>query len=97
MHVGLESLDDIKPIHSGAKYALIILTGINLLNYCDRYVPSAVKTLIQDDLHLDDTQTSLPLTSFILVYMATSPIFGYLADNGWSRPKLMCCKCLSPG
>ena len=47
----------------------MVLTAINLLNYIDRYVPSATKTLIQDDLHLSDTETSLPLTGFLVVYM----------------------------
>ena len=54
---------------------------MNLLNYVDRYVPSAVKVLFQKDLHLTDTQTSLPLTAFVIVYMIASPIFGSLADR----------------
>ena len=54
------------------RYALITLTLINLLNYIDRYVPSATKQYIQDDLHLSDTETSVPLTAFVFVYMVTS-------------------------
>ena len=46
----------------GARAALITLTAINFLNFADRYVPSAVKSLIQEDLRLSDFQTSLPST-----------------------------------
>ncbi len=70
-----------RPQPPGALYAVIILTSMNLLNYIDRYVPSAVKVLFQKDLHLSDAQTSYPLTAFVLVYMVASPIFGSLADR----------------
>ncbi len=73
---------------AGARSVLIILTALNLLNYVDRYVPSAVKELVKVDLHLTDTQTALPLTSFVWVYMLASPIFGALADRV-SRPRLI--------
>ncbi len=54
---------------------------MNLLNYIDRYVPSAVKELFKNDLGLTDAQTSYPLTAFVVVYMLTSPVFGSLADR----------------
>ena len=72
----------------GARFAVTILTAMNLLNYMDRYVPSAVKDLFKEDLGLTDTQTSLPLTAFIVVYMIASPIFGTLADR-WPRRVLV--------
>lgn len=55
---------------------------MNLLNYIDRWVPSAVKDLFKKDLNLTDAETSLPLSAFILVYMVASPIFGTLAEKG---------------
>ncbi len=64
-----------------ARFAVVVLTAMNLLNYFDRYVPSAVKDLFKHDLHLTDAQTSWPLTAFVVVYMITSPIFGALADR----------------
>jgi MFS transporter, Spinster family, sphingosine-1-phosphate transporter len=73
---------------SGAAYAVIILTMMNLLNYVDRFVPSAVKDLFKADLKLTDAQTSWPLTGIIVVYMLTSPIFGALADR-WPRKVLI--------
>lgn len=71
-----------------AKYALVILTAMNLLNYLDRYVPSAVKDLFKTDLGMSDAETSLPLTAFVIVYMLASPVFGSLADR-MSRPRLI--------
>lgn len=65
----------------GARWAVAVLTAMNLLNYMDRFVPSAVKDLFKGDLHLTDAQTSLPLTAFIVVYMFASPVFGTLADR----------------
>lgn len=70
---------------SGAWFAVAVLTTMNLLNYVDRWVPSAVKVLFQHDLGLTDVQSSLPLTSFIFIYMACSPVFGVLADRGPRR------------
>ena len=72
----------------GARYAIFILTMMNLLNYLDRIIPSVVKDLFKRDLKLTDAQTSLPITGFVIVYMLTSPIFGALADR-WSRKLLI--------
>ena len=72
----------------GAVFAMVVLTSMNLLNYIDRYVPSAVKDLFKNDLGLTDTQTSLPFSAFVLVYMVASPIFGGLADR-YSRKWLI--------
>jgi MFS family permease len=65
----------------GARDALLVLTSINLLNYADRYVPSAVKQLIIDDLGISDFESSLPTTSMIVTYMIFAVIFGYLSDR----------------
>jgi MFS family permease len=65
-----------------ARYAVVVLAAMNLLNYVDRYVPSAVKDLFKGDLGFTDLQTSLPFTAFTIVYMLTSPVFGGLADRG---------------
>jgi len=75
-------------LKNNATFAVLVLTAMNLLNYIDRWVPSAVKSLFQADLHLDDAQTSLPLSAFVVVYMISSPIFGSLAERG-RRPWLI--------
>jgi MFS transporter, Spinster family, sphingosine-1-phosphate transporter len=66
----------------GARTALAVLTAINVVNYIDRYVITAVLPDVQADLGLDDTRAGLLGTAFMLVYFATSPIFGWFGDRG---------------
>jgi len=70
-----------RPPAPGALFALLILTAMNMLNYVDRWVPSAVKELFKGDLNLTDAQTAWPLTAFVVVYMIASPIFGAMAET----------------
>jgi len=70
-----------RPAAPGALFALLILTAMNMLNYVDRWVPSAVKELFKKDLSLTDAQTAWPLTAFVVVYMIASPIFGAMAER----------------
>lgn len=72
----------------GAGFAMVVLTAMNLLNYIDRYVASAVKELFRVDLGFTDTQTSIPFWAFTVVYMLTSPIFSSLVDR-WPRKWLI--------
>ena len=60
---------------------MAVLTAMNLLNYVDRYLPSAVKDLFKHDLGLSDEQTSYPLTAFVIVYMLASPVTGWLGET----------------
>ena len=71
-----------------ALLAIAVLTGMNLLNYIDRYVASAVKELFKHDLHFTDLQTSVPFTGLIVVYMLASPVFSSLSDR-FSRKRLI--------
>jgi MFS family permease len=72
-----------------ARYALAILTLINLFNYLDRWVvASVVESIKKSELHLSDTQLGLIGTGFIVVYTLTSPLFGALGDRK-SRPPLI--------
>ena len=72
-----------------ARLGLVILTGMNILNYLDRFVVSAlVESLKASELHLSDTQCGALGTAFMIVYMAASPVFGALGDRG-NRPRLV--------
>ena len=72
-----------------AVYALTVLTFINLFNYVDRWIVSAVlESLRRSELHLTDTQLGFLPTGFLIVYTLTSPIFGTLGDRK-SRPPLI--------
>jgi MFS transporter, Spinster family, sphingosine-1-phosphate transporter len=69
-------------------WMLSILTGLNLLNYLDRYVLSAVVSPLQKDLGLNDSQAGWLPTAFMIGYIITSPAFGWLGDR-WSRKWLI--------
>jgi MFS family permease len=69
-------------------FAVVVLTAMNLLNYIDRWAPSAVKPLFQSELKLTDEESSLPFSAFVIVYMLASPVFGSLAERG-RRPVLL--------
>ena len=71
-----------------ATYALAVLTFINLFNYIDRWVVAAVVEPVKRDLGLSDTQMGFIAASFIIVYMAVSPLFGILGDRR-ARPPLI--------
>jgi MFS family permease len=60
---------------------LIVLTGLNLLNYLDRYVLSAILTPLKEDLQLTDGELGRVSTAFMLGYFLISPLFGYLGDR----------------
>src|SRR2546427_12033899 len=65
-----------------ARYALAVLTFINLFNYLDRWVVAAVVEAIKrSEVHLSDTQLGFVGTGFIVVYTLTSPLFGRLGDR----------------
>jgi MFS family permease len=67
---------------------LALLSGLNLLNYLDRYVLSAVLTPLQHDLHLGDAEGGWTASAFMLGYFLTAPFFGYLGDR-YPRKRLM--------
>ncbi len=60
---------------------LALLTGLNLLNYLDRLVVSAVLPKVQEELGLSNFQGGLLATVFLVGYFLTSPIFGSLGDR----------------
>jgi MFS family permease len=71
-----------------AAYGLTVMTLLNFVNYIDRYVLPAVAPRVKDALGLSDEQLGFMGSAFLLSYLATSPIFGYLGDR-LSRTRLM--------
>jgi len=65
-----------------ARYVLLVMVGINFLNYMDRYVGAAASPLIQKEFHLTDSQVGLLGSAFLLVYALAAVPFGYWADRG---------------
>src|SRR4029453_13396634 len=69
-------------------WTLFILTGLNLFNYLDRFVLSAVLPPLQRELSISDGQAGRLVTAFMIGYFATSPVFGFLGDR-WPRKWLI--------
>ncbi len=72
--------------------ALALVSGINLLNFADRYVISGVQELIKRDRtlpgggrdafgFLDDTSLGYLTFAFVVVLVVVSPIAGWLGDR----------------
>ncbi len=61
---------------------LVLLTALNLLNYLDRFVLSAVLPKIEGELGLSKFVQGALATVFLVGFFATSPIFGILGDRG---------------
>jgi MFS transporter, Spinster family, sphingosine-1-phosphate transporter len=66
-------------------YVLGLMVGINLLNYMDRWVGSAVAPLIQVEFDLSDFSVGLLGSAFTLVYALAALPFGLWADRGSRR------------
>src|SRR5689334_24633268 len=71
------------PAYSTAyrRYALALLMAVNLLNYVDRQVLYAVFPLIKADLSLSDTALGFLGSAFMVCYLASAPILGFLGDR----------------
>src|SRR6478672_5041023 len=63
-------------------WLLFILTGLNLLNYLDRFVLNAVRTPLAQDFGINYGDSGRTVTAFMIGYFVTSPFFGYLGDRG---------------
>jgi MFS family permease len=63
---------------------LLLLTGLNFLNYVDRNVLFATVPLIQKEIPGTDAQYGFLTTAFFLCYMCFAPVVGPFADR-WPR------------
>uniref|UniRef100_A0A131XG43 Putative sugar transporter/spinster transmembrane protein n=1 Tax=Hyalomma excavatum TaxID=257692 RepID=A0A131XG43_9ACAR len=64
------------------EYASVgILFFINLINYMDRYTVAGVLDQVIDHYKLKNSQGGLLQTVFVITYMITAPVFGYLGDR----------------
>jgi MFS transporter, Spinster family, sphingosine-1-phosphate transporter len=66
---------------------LAVLTGLNGLNYVDRYVGAATLPLILASLALSDAAGGLLQSAFIITYSLVCPVIGWIGDRG-SRTRL---------
>src|SRR6516162_8605113 len=61
-------------------YTLLVLLGINTVNFYDRQVLSAVQEKIKADWSLSDSRLGMLGTAFILLYAVIGLPLGHLAD-----------------
>jgi MFS transporter, Spinster family, sphingosine-1-phosphate transporter len=73
-------------VNPGARTALALLLGINLFNYIDRYVLAAVEPNIRAAFFAPGDPNAMAITgslapAFLVTYMISAPVLGFLADR----------------
>ena len=81
------NLNHTDPSLQYGRYALFLLLAVNLLNYIDRQILYAVFPLIKEDFHLSDTALGFLGSAFMICYMFSAPLLGWLGDR-MSRVRL---------
>src|ERR1700677_1194136 len=74
---------------SPAVATLVLLIGLNLLNYIDRYILPGEVTLIQREFHSTDQQMGALTTALFVVYMLAAPLTGWLGDHFDRKPLII--------
>ena len=64
-----------------AKITFVVLFLMNLLDYTDRWVLSAVMNDVQKEFRLDNYSGGLLATYFLISYSLISPVMGWLGDR----------------
>jgi MFS family permease len=72
----------LKPTRGQARFAFTVLFAVNVLNYADRYVLSAVLPSIKHTFHMSDFEGGLLISSFLIVYAVATLPLGLWADRG---------------
>jgi len=72
-------------VRTGARPALALLLGINLFCYLDRYILASIIPAIKAEFLRGDPDANgkagLLTTAFLVSYMLTAPLFGWMADR----------------
>jgi len=77
------------PSVAGATTALVLLTALNFVNYIDRYILPGVQEQIKTEFHLTDQHIGALTFWFMIAYMGTSPITGWLGDRFPRKPMIV--------
>jgi MFS family permease len=64
-----------------ALVAFVLLIGLNLLNYIDRYILPGAQPLIQAEFRATDQQMGALTTALFITYMLVAPLTGWLGDR----------------
>jgi len=68
---------------------LVLLIGLNLLNYIDRYILPGEVSLIQREFHSTDAQIGALTTALFVAYMFAAPLTGWLGDRFPRKPLII--------
>ncbi len=74
---------------AGATTALVLLTALNFVNYIDRYILPGVQEEIKREFFVSDKQIGSLTFWFMIAYMGTSPITGWLGDRFPRKPMIV--------
>ncbi len=74
---------------SPAVITLVLLIGLNLLNYIDRYILPGEVSLIKSEFHATDQQMGALTTALFVVYMLAAPLTGWLGDHIRRKPLII--------
>ncbi len=72
-----------------AQGTLVLLIGLNLLNYIDRYILPGEVSLIQHEFHSTDQQMGALTTALFIFYMIAAPLTGWLGDRFPRKPLII--------
>jgi predicted MFS family arabinose efflux permease len=68
---------------------LVLLVGLNLLNYIDRYILPGAQPLIQREYGWSDQQMGALTTAMFVTYMLVAPMTGWLGDRFSRKPLIV--------
>ena len=74
---------------SPALGTLLLLIGLNLLNYIDRYILPGEVSLIQREFRATDQQMGALTTALFFFYMFAAPATGWLGDRFRRKPLII--------
>ena len=80
-----------KPTRGQARFAFSVLFLVNILNYADRYVLSAILPSIKHEFHLTDFHGGLLISAFLIVYALSALPLGVWADRSIRKNIIALC------
>jgi len=79
----------LRPRLSPALGTLLLLIGLNLFNYIDRYILPGEVSLIQREFHSTDQQMGALTTALFIFYTIAAPLTGWLGDRFRRKPLII--------
>ncbi len=76
-------------IRNAALGTFLLLIGLNLLNFIDRYILPGAQPLIQHEFHATDQQMGALTTGLFVFYMLAAPLTGWLGDHFSRKPLIV--------